>query len=333
MMLALGLIIVLFVPYPFNTGGPFKIMPVRRVEIHADVEGKIAKIMVKEGQRVIRGQPLAFIDQREHEKNLKLAQQQLAEAEAQLRLLVAGAKPEDVEKAQKEVNEAQVRVDFSFLKARRFQELYKKGFIAEQEYEDVMRRKNLDFHELDITKANLQAVKSGARKEELEAKEAEVKRLQTLVDNFRKELSLTTLEAPVDGTIETAYIDQKVGQYLRKGDFFGVIQNSERVQVEIAIWEGDVPEVRQGAIVRAAPWSYPNRNFEGKVLAVASSAVMDSHERAVIRVLAELANTDGLLRPEMTGYAKIETETKPVWQMLARRVLRWFRVEVWYWIP
>ena len=52
-----------------------------------------------------------------------------------------------------------------------------------------------------------------------------------------------------------------------------------------------------------------------------------------VRVTTEIANDDGLLKSGMTGYAKIATEPRPVWDVLSRPIIRWFRVQFWYWIP
>jgi putative peptide zinc metalloprotease protein len=57
-----------------------------------------------------------------------------------------------------------------------------------------------------------------------------------------------------------------------------------------------------------------------------------SSDRAV-RVITEIPNPDGLLKSDMTGYAKIATGQRPVWDVLLRPFLRWCMVEVWYWIP
>jgi len=332
--------VVLFLPYRYETGGPFKILPQQKATIHAEVEGRIEEVMVTEGQWVSKGQPLAVINQEEYEKNLKVALEQLAEAEAQMKLLLAGPKPEDVEKAEKQVLEAQVKVNFSGSKAERYRELYNRELISRQEYEDVMQQKEADIQQLETAKANLELVKSGARQEELEAKEAEIRRLQALVANSKRELALTVLRAPVSGSVVTPYIDQKAAQYLKKGDQFAEIHNFDVVQVEIYVWEGEASEVREGAVVRATPWSYPTFAFDGFVLAVAPAATTPGTDaasvainRTVVRVLANLPNSDGFLKSEMTGYAKIETETRPVWDVIVRRLVRWVNVVVWYWIP
>jgi hypothetical protein len=52
-----------------------------------------------------------------------------------------------------------------------------------------------------------------------------------------------------------------------------------------------------------------------------------------VRVLSELSNSDGLLKTDMTGYAKIECEWKPLVVAFTRWLVRFFLIEVWSWIP
>lgn len=81
----IGGAIVLFLPYPYETGGPFTILPGKSSEIHCEVEGgRIAEVFVNEGDFVKAGQPLGQIDQREYRKNLEFTQASLEETEARL---------------------------------------------------------------------------------------------------------------------------------------------------------------------------------------------------------------------------------------------------------
>ena len=44
-------------------------------------------------------------------------------------------------------------------------------------------------------------------------------------------------------------------------------------------------------------------------------------------------NENGFFRPGMTGFAKIEGAEMPAWRAFTRLVDRFFRIEVWGWIP
>jgi putative peptide zinc metalloprotease protein len=82
------LAIVLLLPYPYETGGPFTIIPDVRTEVHCEVEGgRVARVFVREGEMVKAGQPLGQVDPRPYERNVQVTQAELDETEARLRLL------------------------------------------------------------------------------------------------------------------------------------------------------------------------------------------------------------------------------------------------------
>jgi len=46
-----------------------------------------------------------------------------------------------------------------------------------------------------------------------------------------------------------------------------------------------------------------------------------------------IENENGELRTGMTGFAKIEGETIPVWKAFSLSILRFINVEAWSWLP
>lgn len=53
-------------------------------------------------------------------------------------------------------------------------------------------------------------------------------------------------------------------------------------------------------------------------------------ERTVL-VTTQLDNAGGLLKPEMTGHAKIHGDRRRLIELVARRFVRFIRVEFWSW--
>jgi multidrug resistance efflux pump len=170
--------------------------------------------------------------------------------------------------------------------------------------------------------------------EQIQSLQAEVLRLQTLVADYQRQLDLTTLRAPVTGRATTPLIEQKVGQYLKKGDLFATVEQAEAVRVEIQVPEADAPQVRVGIRVKVVPWAYSNETFYGTVKDIApiANTPPNSLDKAV-RVIAELSNRDLRLKSQVTGYAKVKTDPIPVWLVLLRVLIRWFKVQFWYWLP
>src|SRR2546428_7012775 len=153
------------------------------------------------------------------------------------------------------------------------------------------------------------------------------------------DVGLTTLRAPVTGRVSTPLVDQKVGQYLKKGDLFATMEQVQAVQVEVQVPEGDVALVKTGAKVKVAPWAYPHERFTGSVTDIAPIAAIPpttsptGNKLNSVRVLAELPNEDLRLKSQITGFAKIETRYMSLGLVLSRLIIRWFQVQFWYWLP
>jgi hypothetical protein len=68
------------------------------------------------------------------------------------------------------------------------------------------------------------------------------------------------------------------------------------------------------------------------VASIAPAAVKAEAWRGqVLRVTTEIDNPDLLLKPEMTGNAKIICGKRPVFDLVTRRLARYIRVEFWSW--
>lgn len=341
-----ALVLIGFIPYPYETGGPFTLLPVQQTEVHTQVEGEVVKVMIQEGDLVKVGQPIAVVDPREYERNYAATAEQLAAAQAKLDLAVAGPKVESVataeselQKANQEVEQARVKSASSTARARRYDKAFADHLVAAQEYENVLAAADNDRQALEVAlkeqivaRAQLDLMKSGTRPEEIDALKAEVQTLQTVWNDLRKQIELTTLTAPVSGRVITPYVDQKVHHYLKTGDLFAKIEESATIRAEVEVPEEDAPDVKQGALVRVVPWAFPSEVFYGTVVAVAPAA-NEKQQITVVRVLSEFPNNDGRLKSNLTGYAKIATHHKPVWKVLLWPIIRWVMVEVWSWIP
>jgi multidrug resistance efflux pump len=350
-----AIVLIMFVPYPFTVGGDFRLLPVHQLGIRAQVSGEIKSVLVEEGQWVKEGQPVALLLGRDEEKKVEEIKAALDEAHARLNLLKKGPKPEEIAKAKQEVKTAAKSLEYSQLQADRYTKMFKEKAVSEQDYQNALRKRDLDRERLELAKRNLDLVKSGARDEEIEALEAEVRRLEVDLAHAEEDLRLTTLVSPADGMIITPHLSQTVGQFLGVGDLFAVIEDAKTIIAEIEVPEEDAGEVRIGSRVKLKTWAYPNTSFMGNVVAVAPVAYEKSKRRVertlserewrfeqeeilrekgkVVRVLSELHNTEDLLKTDMTGYAKIECEWKPVGIAFTRWLVRFFLIEVWSWIP
>src|SRR5262249_3677589 len=80
------------------------------VQIAPEVGGRILELKVKEGDRVNAGDPIARLDTRDTELSLQRAEADRAQADAQVRLLLAGSRPEDIRQAEAQAQAADADV-------------------------------------------------------------------------------------------------------------------------------------------------------------------------------------------------------------------------------
>lgn len=329
---SLSILIILLFPYPYEAGSQFKLLPLEHIELHTQVDGEIKKVFVKENDIVKKGALQALLDVREHQKNLDVYIAELDKAKADLRLLEKGPKPEEVEKAKQQVETAKTQLEYSKKEEERLRALFKEGVIAEEEYMNAANKADVDAKNLDVAKANYELVKSGPRPEEIEARKAVVRDLQTKVQYYTENVEHTKLKAPVSGRIVTPYIETKVGQFLKEGDLFAIYENTEIIQAEVQISEADVDEIKIGARVKIRPPAYPLKFFYGNIVLISPTAE-DTPDGKIVRVVAHIPNPQQELKPGMTGEAKIAGGWKPLVVAFTRPVVRFIMVEIWSWFP
>ncbi len=79
--------------------------------------------------------------------------------------------------------------------------------------------------------------------------------------------------------------------------------------------------------------AYPEKSFYGKVTSIAPTVTTEDDGRGArtILVTTEIDNASLLLKPEMTGNAKIFCGKRRIFDLMTRRLVRYIRVEFWSW--
>jgi Cu(I)/Ag(I) efflux system membrane fusion protein len=131
----------------------------------------------------------------------------------------------------------------------------------------------------------------------------------------------------------TERIKEKVGQWVEAGDLIVEVYDTTTVNAEIMIAEKHVGAVMVGQSVKLKARAYPWQSFYVQVVAVAPRAIVDESglNQRLIRVTTEIENIDLLLKPDMTGNAKIEGPARPLYALISRRFVNFLRVEFWSW--
>ncbi|HEU4644025.1 MAG TPA: efflux RND transporter periplasmic adaptor subunit, partial [Burkholderiales bacterium] len=179
----------------------------------------------------------------------------------------------------------------------------------------------------------LERLAAGARPEEIEAMQAEISSLEAKRDLLQDQVERLVIRSPHAGVITTPRVREKIGQYVQKGELIAEVHDLEQLTVEIDVAERDLGPVRVGQPVALRARAYPGETFRGVVTGIAPAMQESDAATTVktVRVTTVIDNGGQKLKSRMSGYAKIDCGTRPLWEVLAHGVIGALRVEVWSW--
>ncbi len=357
--LAAGVVAVGFIPYGYEIVGECRLIPQAQYGVRAQLTDEITAVHVREGDEVSPGGLIATLSGRGVRENYLAAKAERERAQAQLDLLRAGYRAEDIKIAEQRVEMIQVGVKYYEGLMKREEDLLFKNAASREQYDKYKREHDAARERLLGAQESLLKLRSGYREEEIRAAEAAVKVLDTRLEHYDELLALTRVTTPVGGRVVTPYMEQKLGQQARAGELLAVLQDTSRLRVEVAADDSAAADVRPGMPVNVRLYALTGRLLTGKVLRVAHTAEQDRtigvtpvrtdselyQEQIVnaraksgtsyhVRVYVELDEPLEELKPEMTGYARIVVKEDDVlWRALVRPVVRFLRTEVWSWLP
>lgn len=246
------------------------INPVNTVSVGSTVSGLIKAIYVDYNSQVKKGQLLAQIDPATFEAAVEQNQALINSAEADMARIAAVT-------------------EMSRKTYVRYQNLYKKNFIAKSE---------LDQAESDYL----------SNKAQVGAARAKINQTRATYQTALTNLGYTKIIAPVDGTIITRKIDlgQPVAASFQAPELFTIAQDLTKMQIEVNVSEADIGKVQEGQDVTYTLDGYPDSIFEGKVTQVRISPTTVSNV-VTYSVIVEVDNADLKLKPGMTANVSIIT--------------------------
>jgi multidrug efflux pump subunit AcrA (membrane-fusion protein) len=143
-----------------------------------------------------------------------------------------------------------------------------------------------------------------------------------------EEVELTTLRAPIGGTVLTSRVQELVGRSIEEGDQLLVLGRTDSLELEFGVVQRDIERVRLGQEVRLRVDAMPQRTFTGVVTSIAPMP-RDSAAEVEYPVRALVANPDDVLKPSMSAYVRVLTDPASIAGRLVRGPVRWTRLLWW----
>jgi HlyD family secretion protein len=294
------------------------------VHVSSEVGGRLLELRVDEGDRVKSGDVLAKIDTRDTALQIQRARAERATAVAQLRLLEAGSRIEDIRQAEAQVDAAQaeamaIEADLKAaqLDLERLEALLNANAIAQKARDDAKTRVDATRERLRsagervrAARENVTRLKKGARPEEIEAARAHVAAADAQIALLEKALSDAQILAPVSGVVTQKLVD--AGEIVMRGTPIVVVTDLDNAWANLFVPEPMVPRVMLGQTAKVVT-DAGGEGLSGKVTFVSPKAeftprnVQTAEERSklVYRIKVTVDNRAGILKPGMPVDAEL----------------------------
>jgi putative peptide zinc metalloprotease protein len=283
---------------------------------------------VKEGERIERGKIVAELSSASYLSDLEQTRAGLKRAREYYALLKKGPREESIRQAKERVAQAQTELELKEKELKRFSDLHQKNLISSQELEKAQTEHAVLSRELKIAKSDLKILKNGTRPEELEMAGAEIEELEAKANFLEAQISASQIKSPISGVVTSLSSEMSSSPSI---GFWGLsIANLDTMLMVIKASEKHLDVLKEEQNVKLKVKSYPFSSFWGRVFNISQKAEKD-RAKNVFRVTCKIKNEDHLLKPGMSGYAKIYCGKRSIFNLLTRRIVSYLRVEVWSW--
>ena len=262
-----------------------QVQPRTKVDVAADISGRIVRLSVKEGQMVKRGDFLLQIDPEQYEAAVQRAEAALSSAKAQA---------------------AQARANF--LQAKRN---YDRNLEIQKTNAQLVS-------DADIEQTRTQMEVNQALQE---AADHNVEQANASVRDAKTSLSKTTILAPMSGRITRLVVEQGEtavpGTFNKDAATLLTISDMSVLETIVKVDETDVARISVGDSSIVQIDAFPDTTFVGRVVEISHSSVRGAAasgantEQAVdYEVRIQLVNPPAETRPDFSATAKVVTDIR-----------------------
>jgi len=236
---------------------------IREVTLGFRVSGRIATLLVDEGDSVHEGQVLARLDTTPLDLELNEARANASAIGARMALLKAGFRSEEVEQARATVAERRAAlVDAEQLLARQ-EQLKGTGAVAQRVYDDAVAARDQARARLKAAEEAFEEFRSGYRRQEIAEGERNHARALALAAQAEQRLADAVLQAPSDGIVLTRAVES--GAILAAGTPVFTLSLVKPVWARIYVGEPDLGRAAPGAAVLIYTDARPDRPYHGQI--------------------------------------------------------------------
>jgi RND family efflux transporter MFP subunit len=261
----------------------------RKVEVHAEIAGRVIRREVEEGSRVAAGAPLLTLDDRDRAIDLKDAEASWLKTQAGYAVdysLDARAPAEPAAVVPAAGSAAEPGADAERLR--------RDGLISARQFEDLKRG------------AESARLLTGRQRSEVRAAQSGLAQAEQQVERCRLALERTRIAAPFAGRV--ADVSFEMGQQVSPGESLLTLLEDDRLKVDVDVLEADLVWLRPGAPAEVHIPSLGGTTLPGTVVTVSPRI---KTETGTGRVTIAIANPEHRLLAGLFATVRLETRKLP----------------------
>jgi HlyD family secretion protein len=287
------------------------------VRVAPEVGGRVVELKVAEGDRVATNDLIARVNTADTELAIRRGEADRDQATAQLRLLQAGARAEDIRQAQAQLESAQADARASEAELQnatadlqRFEALLQANAGSRKQRDDAATRREVAAARVNAARERARGAaealakwKAGSRVEEIAAARARVAATEAQIATLQKSMSDAELRSPVSGIVTSKLIDQ--GEVIAPRTPVVVVTDLDHAWANVYVDEPMVPRLKLGQ--KATVITDAGQRLDGTITFISPKAeftprnvqTADERSRLVYRVKVMTDNKEGVLKPGM----------------------------------
>jgi len=236
------------------------------IEVGAEVVGKIASVLVDEGDEVQRGQTLAILQNNDYKAQVAEAEARLGQAEAELRRVINGARKEERREALAAIEQADAVVKNAQAEFARGQRLDRTGDIPHEEVERAERDLRVAQGRAKELRERYALINAEAREEDVARAQSTVALSRAQVKEAQARLDKTFIRSPITGVVLRKRMNagESVSLEMPNPSIF-TVANTGTLRVRVDVDESDVARIHLGQRVYMMADAYGDKKFWGRV--------------------------------------------------------------------
>lgn len=293
-----------------------EIRPLTYSNILGEGIGKITEIVVKEGDKVHKGDVLMRLESIQPAADVQAQEAGILSSESSAHASDAALKSAQATLVQRRADLEKAKFDWE-----RGQNLYKDQLISKQEFDSSKSAYDSAVAAVDAAEAQMAQAKAMS-----EGAKSTLDQNRAILLHQKDVLRKTTYTAPIDGIV--TYIAVRVGENVvpgiqnATGSYLMTISNMAVVTAEVKVDETDIVNLKNGQDVDVKIDAIPEKIFPGHVTEVGDQAILRSsglattqttantQEARDFKVVVTLLNPPDNLRPGLSVTATIKTASK-----------------------